>query len=147
MHCKMFFFLSQGGGCEPAWYGDGHCDSRNNNAHCNFDGGDCPTGPPDYSGFLTLYCLMLIASLIQAAAAIVASGYSCAAVCCRQNSKYPGTVIYAPPTNSNNQTFVPAPVSLNFQMATQSNGKNVYIMYISIIVNRKLKQFLCKIYF
>ena len=86
------------------------------------------SGPPDYSGFLTLYCLMLIASLIQAVAAIVASGYSCAAICCRQNSKYPGTVIFAPPTNSNNQTFVPAPVSLNFQTATQSTGKIFYIM-------------------
>ena len=73
---------------------------------------------------------MLIIGLVQAVTAIVASGYSCAAVCCRQNSKYPGTVIYAPPTNSNNQTFVPAPVSLNFQTATQSTGKNFYIMYL-----------------
>ena len=72
---------------------------------------------------------MLILGLVQAVAAIVASGYSCAAICCRQNSKYPGTVIFAPPpTNSNNQTFVPAPVSLNFQTATQSTGKNFYIM-------------------
>jgi hypothetical protein len=75
----------------------------------------------DYSKFLALYCLMLILGLVQAVSAIVASGYSCAAVCCRQNSNYPGTVIFAPHNNTNNHAFVPVPVvSLNSQTATQS---------------------------
>ena len=35
--------------CENAggiasWMGDGYCDGYNNNAACNWDGGDCPTG-------------------------------------------------------------------------------------------------------
>ena len=66
---------------------------------------------------------MLILGLVQAVTSIVASGFSCAAVCCRQNSKYPGNVIFAPPTNTNNQTFVPAPVVLNSQTTNQSEGK------------------------
>ena len=66
---------------------------------------------------------MLILGLVQAVAAIVASGYSCAAICCRQNSNYPGTVIFAPPNNTKNETFVPTQVSLNSQTATQSEGR------------------------
>ena len=66
---------------------------------------------------------MLILGLVQAVTSIVASGFSCAAVCCRQNSKYPGNVIFAPPINTNNQTFVPAPVVLNSQTTNQSEGK------------------------
>ena len=78
---------------------------------------------------------MLILGLVQAVTSIVASGFSCAAVCCRQNSKYPGNVIFAPPpTNTNNQTFVPAPVVLNSQTATKSEGKYRYayghVLYI-----------------
>ena len=25
----------------PEWIGDGYCDDENNNAECNWDGGDC----------------------------------------------------------------------------------------------------------
>ena len=74
----------------------------------------------DYCGFLALYCLMFIFGLVQAVVSIVASGYSCKAVCCRRNSKYPGTVkylgrnvIFAPPSNTKNPTSGPAPVLLN----------------------------------
>ena len=38
--------------CEPDWVGDGDCDSVNNNAECEFDGGDCCSG--DDQG--CLYC-------------------------------------------------------------------------------------------
>ena len=27
--------------CQDSWIGDGHCDDDNNNAVCNYDGGDC----------------------------------------------------------------------------------------------------------
>ena len=78
---------------------------------------------------------MLILGLVQAVSAIVASGYSCAAVCCRQNSNYPGTVIFAPPNNTNNQAFNPVPVYLNSQTATQSEGKMYfYIVYLKYII-------------
>ena len=30
--------------CLPEWYGDGSCDTENNNAECIFDGGDCEVG-------------------------------------------------------------------------------------------------------
>ena len=70
---------------------------------------------------------MLILGLVQAVMAIVASGFSCAAVCCRKNSKFHGTVIFAPSTNTNGQTYAPAPVALNGQTATQSEGKYLQV--------------------
>ena len=89
---------------------------------------------------------MLILGLVQAVVSIVASGFSCAALCCQKKSNYPGNVIYvpnnqtfipapvafAPPTNTNNQTFVPSPVVLNAQTATRSEGKYKYfhVLYI-----------------
>ena len=76
--------------------------------------------------FLALYCSMLIVSLVQAVTAIVASGFSCRTVCCRQNSKYRGTVIFAPAADTNNQTFFSAPVALNAQTATQSDSEGMY---------------------
>ncbi|CAN0542333.1 unnamed protein product, partial [Scytosiphon promiscuus] len=27
--------------CNTSWVNDGECDSRNNNADCGYDGGDC----------------------------------------------------------------------------------------------------------
>ena len=70
---------------------------------------------------------MLILGVVQFVTAIVASGYSCAAVCCcRKNSNFRGTVIFAP--SSNDQTFVPASAALNGQTATQSEGK--YLVHI-----------------
>ena len=65
---------------------------------------------------------MLILGLVQAVTAIVASGYSCAAVCCRNNSKFRGTVIFAPSSNTNDHTFVPASAALNGQTVTLSEG-------------------------
>ena len=68
----------------------------------------------DSSGFLALYVLMLILAVVQAVTAIVASGFSCAAVCCGKNSNFHGTLIFAP-----------APVALNGQTETRSEGKNI----------------------
>ena len=69
-----------------------------------------------------LYCLMIILGLVQAVTAIVASRFSCAAICCRKNLKYPGTVIFAP-----------APVTLNAQTTVQSDSEGKYFhIYLSI---------------
>ena len=57
---------------------------------------------------------MLILAVVQAVTAIVTSGFSCAAVCCGKNSNFHGTLIFAP-----------APVALNGQTETQSEGKNI----------------------
>ena len=76
--------------------------------------------------FLALYWSMLILGLVQAVTAIVASGFSCRAVCCCQNSKYRGTVIFAPSTNTNDHIFFSAPVALNAQTATQSDSEGMY---------------------
>ena len=68
---------------------------------------------------LALYCLLLIIGLVQAVVSIVAAGYSCSAVCCRQNQNYPATVIFASdPTTINQSTFVP--VALNVETPTSS---------------------------
>ena len=56
---------------------------------------------------------MLILAVVQAVTAIVASGFSCAAVCCGKNSNH-GTLIFAP-----------TPVALNGQTETRSEGKNI----------------------
>ena len=88
---------------------------------------------------------MLILGLVQAVMAIVASGFSCAAVCCRKNSKFHGTVIFAPSTNTNGQTYAPAPVALNGQTATQSEGKYLQVFYIyNIKMTENLKYFFAK---
>ena len=65
------------------------------------------------AGLLALYGLMLIVGLVQAVVSIVASGFSCAAVCCQKKSNYPGNVIFAPPSNTKNPTCGPVPVLLN----------------------------------
>ena len=57
---------------------------------------------------------MLILGLVQAVTAIVASGFCCAAVCCGKNSNFHGKLIFAP-----------APVALNGQTETRSEGKNI----------------------
>ena len=33
---------ASGSPCRDDWKGDGECDEVNNNAKCNYDGGDCP---------------------------------------------------------------------------------------------------------
>ena len=41
---SLSFFPSLGlvRGCQNSgWVGDGYCDDGNNNADCNYDGGDC----------------------------------------------------------------------------------------------------------
>ena len=66
-----------------------------------------------------LYLLLLFIGLVQAVGSIVAAGYSCSAVCCRQNQNYPATVIFASdPTTINPSTFVP--VALNVETPTSS---------------------------
>ena len=38
--------------CYQEWQGDGYCDDFNNEATCNWDGGDCCNNPiPDYDIF------------------------------------------------------------------------------------------------
>ena len=39
------------GGCVDSWIGDNFCDDMNNNADCDFDGGDCCGDDVD-----TTYC-------------------------------------------------------------------------------------------
>ena len=82
---------------------------------------------------LAMYCMMLIIGLVQAIVAIIAAGYSCSAVCCRQNLNHPGTVIYAPnPNTMTNSTFVEIP--LNTPTVTENEkmdqeGKNYIYLY------------------
>ena len=56
-HSLTFFFLYVDG-CEyPEDKGDGNCDDGNNNAGCNYDGGDCCPGDDPPSGWDN-YCLV-----------------------------------------------------------------------------------------
>ena len=42
----MYLYITQESriGCQYSTLGDGNCDDENNNAECNYDGGDC-NGP------------------------------------------------------------------------------------------------------
>ena len=74
---------------------------------------------------LALYCLLLIVGLAQAVVSIVAAGYSCSAVCCRQNQNYPATVIFASnPTNTNQSTFVPVPLNIETPTSSERNDQS-----------------------
>ena len=84
---------------------------------------------------LAMYCMMLIIGLVQAIVAIIAAGYSCSAICCRQNPNHPGTVIYAPnPNTMTNSTFIEIP--LNTPTVTENEkmdqeGKIYIYLYFS----------------
>ena len=74
---------------------------------------------------LALYCLLLIIGLVQAVVSIVAAGYSCSAVCCRQNQNYPATVIFASdPTTINPSTFVPVPLNVETPTSPEQNDQS-----------------------
>ena len=66
-----------------------------------------------------LYCILFILGLVQTLTSIVAAGYSCSAVCCGQNQKNPGVVIYAPACNTNQSHLTP--VALNVQATAPGN--------------------------
>ena len=72
---------------------------------------------------LVLYCLLLIIGLVQAVASIVAAGYSCSAVCCRQNQNFPATMMFtSDPTNLTESTFVQD--SLNVETSSKENDQS-----------------------
>jgi len=86
---------------------------------------------------LALYCLLLIIGLVQAVVSIVAAGYSCSAVCCRQNQNYPATVIFAPdPTTINPSTFVPVALNVETPTSSEQNDQNCPTNYEEVYGNK-----------
>merc|ERR1712038_448345 len=86
---------------------------------------------------LALYCLLLIIGLAQAVVSIIAAGYSCSAVCCRQNQNYPATVIFtSDPTTANQSTFVPVALNVETPTSSERNDQNSPTNYEEVYGNK-----------